>query len=205
MMTDCKFKKGDRVRVDSCCQSYGKYGTVIKYIKYPCWYDAKYVEVRLDNGTTHSYNEKSLILVNEQNNINKGDNNMLIGNYRVAIVNFLHGTNTIKGYAFALFDTDVNVDDLVLCDTSCGYSVAKVVEIVPKSEYEGVNVTKEIVCKVDFTNFETRKENRAKAAKLKVDMDKKIKEMQELAVFEMMAEKNPELKEMLKAYKELMN
>lgn len=205
MMTDCKFKKGDKVQVVSECQSYGRFGTVVRCFTDGLIYNHNYVEVRLDDGISRNYNELSLVLVNEQNNINKGDNNMLIGNYWVAIVNFVHGTNTTKGYAFALFDTNVTVDDLVLCDTSCGYSVAKVVEIIPKSEYEGVNVTKEIVCKVDFTNFETRKENRAKAAKLKVDMDKKIKEMQELAVFEMMAEKNPELKEMLEAYKELMN
>ena len=35
-------------------------------------------------------------------------------------------------------------------------------------------------------------------------MDKKMKEMQELALYEMMAEKSPELKEMLDNYKALM-
>lgn len=199
-----KFTNGDRVRVISECQSYGQCGIVIKYIRYPIWYDAKYVEVRLDNGTTHSYNEKSLVLSNEQNNFYKGDNNMLVGNYRVAMVKFVQGTNTVKGYAFALYDNDITVGDLVLCDTSNGYNVAKVEEILSKSDYEGTTVTKEVICKVDFTNFENRKENRAKAIKIKAEMDKKIKEMQELTLFEMMAEKSPELKEMLEAYKGLL-
>ena len=198
-----KFTKGDRVRVESHCQSYGQHGTVIKYINYPSWYDTKYVEVRLDNGIKNSYNEKSLVLANKQNNIIKGDNNMLVGNYRVAMVKFVQGTNTVKGYAFALFDNDIEVGDLVLCDTSNGYSVAKVEEIISKADYEGTTVTKEIICKVDFTEFNNRKENRAKATKLKAEMDKKIKEMQELTLFEMMAEKSPELKEMLEAYKGL--
>ena len=129
---------------------------------------------------------------------------MLVGNYRVAMVKFVQGTNTVKGYAFALFDNNIEVGDLVLCDTSNGYGVAKVEEIISKTDYEGTTVTKEIICKVDFTDFNNRKENRAKAVKIKAEMDKKIKEMQELTLFEMMAEKSPELKEMLEAYKGLL-
>lgn len=203
METDCKFKRGDRVQIVSECQSYGQCG-VVTLISREYWNNYYYVTVKLDNGHTLNYNEKSLILADEQNNIIKGDKNMLIGNYNVAMVKFLQGTNTAKGYAFALFDDDVKVDDCVLCDTANGYGVAKIIEIIPKSEYEGTKVTKEIICKVDFANYENRKENRTKALKLKSEMDKKIKEMQELAVFEMMAEKNPELKEMLEVYKGLM-
>ena len=201
MGKDCNFKIGDRVQVvREGLQTYGFTGKVhgVSY-----WGDI--VEVYLDKlNKIYNYNSKSLMFENEQNNITKGDNNMLIGNYNVAMVKFLQGTNTAKGYAFALFDDDVKVNDCVLCDTANGYGVAKIIEIIPKSEYEGTKVTKEIICKVDFANYENRKENRTKALKLKSEMDKKIKEMQELAVFEMMAEKNPELKEMLEVYKGLM-
>lgn len=195
-----KFKKGDRVRIVSHCQSYGWCGMVTHIFQ---GYWNNYISVKLDNGITNSYKEESLVLANEKNNIIKGDNNMLVGNYKIAMVKFVQGTNTTKGYAFALYDNDITVGDLVLCDTSNGYNVAKVEEIISKSDYEGTTVTKEIICKVDFTNFENRKENRAKAVKLKVDMDKKIKEMQELTLYEMMAEKCPELKEMLDIYKDL--
>lgn len=207
MAKDYKFQKGDRVQVTSWCQSQGKIGTVTL-----CWHNIYnrniYYAVKLDNGNSHNYNELSLALAstNKQNNItNKGDNEMITGNYKIAMVKFVKGTNTTKGYAFALFDDSVCVDDLVLCDTENGYNVAKVTEIISKDDYEGCNVTKEIVCKVDFTAFEQRKENRAKATKLKGEMDKKMKEMQELTLYEMMAEKSPELAEMLKQYKTLMN
>ena len=201
MGKNCKFKIGDRVQViREGLQTYGFTGKV-----HATSYWGDIVEVYLDQlNKIYNYNSKSLMFENEQNNITKGDNNMLIGNYNVAMVKFLQGTNTAKGYAFALFDDEVKVDDCVLCDTANGYVVAKIIEIIPKSEYEGTKVTKEIICKVDFTEFENRKENRTKALKLKSEMDKKIKEMQELAVFEMMAEKNPELKEMLEMYKGLM-
>lgn len=204
MVFKCKFQKGDCVQVISCCQSYGEIGTVVK-----CWHsyynNNNYVEVKLDNGSTHNYNELSLISIdtNKQNNIIKGDNEMITGNYRIAMVKFVQGTNTVKGYAFALFDEYVEVDNYVLCDTVNGYSVAKVVDIIDKNEYSGVDVTKEIICGLNFVDFEQRKKNREEAKKLKSEMDKKMKEMQELALYEMMAEKSPELKEMLEAYKGL--
>ena len=103
-----------------------------------------------------------------------------------------------------LFDENIDTDDLVLCDTKYGYSVARVVDIIPQLGYEGVNVTKEIICKVDFSDFEKRKESRKKAQKLKSKMDKKVKELQGIALIEVMAENNPELKNMLNEYKELM-
>ena len=203
MATEYKFKKGDKVQVISECQSYGQIGTVMNL--YNSWmYGHKYVEIRLNNGIKNRYNENSLVLANEQNNIDKGDNYMLMGNYKIAMVKFVQGTNTVKGYAFALFDNSIVVDDLVLCDTANGYSVAKVVELLPLNEYKGVTVTKEIICKVDFTDFENRKANRAKAKQLKTEMDKKIKDLQELTLYEMMAEKSPELKEMLEVYKGLL-
>ena len=203
MVFKCKFQKGDCVQVVSCCQSYGKIGTVVK-----CWHSSynnnNYVEVKLDNGSTHNYNELSLITIdtNKQNNIIKGDNKMITGNYRIAMVKFVQGTNTTKEYAFALFDEYVDVDNYVLCDTANGYGVAKVVEIIAKDEYDG-DVTKEIICGLNFVDFEQRKKNREEAKKLKSEMDKKMNEMQELALYEMMAEKSPELKEMLEAYKGL--
>lgn len=129
---------------------------------------------------------------------------MLIGTYNVAMVKMLQGVNTTKEYAFALYDEKVNVDDLVLCDTQYGYAVARVVHIMPLEEYEGVNITKEVICKVDFNDFEKRKDVKCRAKKLKSSMDKMVKELQDIALVELMAEKNPELKTMLDEYKSLM-
>lgn len=195
-----KFKIGDKVLVISECQTRGCVG-VVEGMDY--WHT--YITVKFDSGFKRTYNKNSLKLYNEENNItNKGDNEMITGNYRVAMVKFVQGTNTTKEYAFALFEDYINVDNYVLCDTAHGYSVGKVVEIINKDEYEGADVTKEIICPVYFVDFEQRKKNREVAQKLKSEMDKKMKEMQELALYEMMAEKSPELKEMLDNYKALM-
>ena len=201
MAKSYKFQKGDRVQVVSECQSYGQIGIVDV-----ADYCQTYITVKFDSGVRRTYNKNALILYNEENNItNKGDNEMIVGNYRVAMVKFVQGTNTTKEYAFALFEEYLEVDDYVLCDTAHGYSVGKIVKIINKDEYEGAEVTKEIICFVDFSDFEQRKENREKAKKLKTEMDKKMKEMQEFALYEMMAEKNPELKEMFEQYKILIN
>ena len=198
------FQKGDKVLVTSECQTQGWVG-VVEGISNPYWDNSTYVTVKFNSGLKRSYNSRSLKLYNEENNItDKGDNEMITGNYRVAMVKFIQGTNTDKKYAFALFDDYMNVNEYVLCDTAYGYSVGKIVEIISKDEYEGTEITKEIICGVYFDNFEQRKKNREEAKKLKSEMDKKMKEMQELALYEMMAEKSPELKEMLDNYKALM-
>jgi hypothetical protein len=197
-----KFQHDDIVRVISNCQAYGQIGRIIRYISCNSYCNSNYVQVRLTTGHIKNFNENSLVLENNTMII-KGDHNMITGNYNVAMVKFIQGTNTIKGYAFALFDDNIKIDDLVLCDTANGYGVAKVTDILPQDEYEGTSVTKEIICKVDFTDFEQRKTNREKAKKLKSEMDKKLKDLQEIALYELMAEKSPELKEMLEAYKSL--
>lgn len=125
---------------------------------------------------------------------------MVTGNYRIAIVNFLKGSNTTKGYSFALFDSSITVDDIVLCDTSVGYQVAKVIDIVEQLNYNGVDVTKEIICKVDFSNFQKRIEERKRKVELKAKMDAMVKDDKELMLYQMLAEKNPVMKEMLDEY-----
>ena len=125
---------------------------------------------------------------------------MVTGNYRIAIVNFLKGSNTTKGYSFALFDSSIVVDDIVLCDTSVGYQVAKVIDIVEQLNYNGADVTKEIICKVDFSNFQKRIEERKRKVELKAKMDAMVKDDKELMLYQMLAEKNPVMKEMLDEY-----
>ena len=136
----------------------------------------------------------------------KGESMMPVyGNYRVATVKFIQGTNTRKEYSFALFDCDINEDDFVLCDTNMGYNVAKVVRIIPKSEYKGCTVTKEIICKVDFTKFNNRKELREQKDRIKKQMDKMVRDNQELFLYQALAEKNPEMAALLETYQALGN
>lgn len=200
------FNRGDKVIViKQGLQSYGEIGIVSESY---CYDTCTYVTF---NNWHNTGENKTLYLNNanlEKYDVNKyvngGKNTMAVnGNYRVATVKFLQGMNTSKEYAFALFDNEVYPNDFVLCDTANGYSVARVSGIVHKNEWEGATVTKEIICKVDFSEFEARKELRKQKEVLKKQMDKMVADNQELILYQAIAEKNPEMAEMLKAYKAL--
>ena len=201
-MKNEKFTKGDRIIVvRDNLQTKGRLGTV--YVERSDKH-GDCIGVRLDGcDITLYYNKKSIKLVddfNEKENVMKVE-----GNYRVALVNFLDGMNTVKDYAFALFDDEIVENDLVICDSANRYCVAKVSKIMTKEEYTGTTITKEVVCKVDFTDFEQRKEDRKKKAELKKKMDKLVADSQEIALYQMLAKDNPEMAEMLEEYKKLLN
>lgn len=212
-----EFKRGDTVRVcNPSLKTYRKVGVVgatqlfthcvevdIAGLPLLVFKPSNLELVR--RGVESDYIEHDVRVTNEICKNEKERNDMCVkGNYEVALVKFVQGMNTTKNYAFALFDDTVCVNDTVLVDTSNGYGVAVVSEIHSKSDYEELGCslpTREVICKIDFTAFDERKAKRAKAAKLKNDMDKMVKSLQEIAVFELLAEKSPELKAMLEEYK----
>lgn len=204
---------GDKVIINDYCLYWSSYKNTVGKIgviqgrkssagNYPVLIDGMY------NTKVSSYsgcfwiNENYISLVNKEE---EKQMTVVKGNYKVAMVKFLQGTNTTMDYAFALFDDSIKKDDYVLVDTSKGFSVAKVSEVKSQVDYDGVTVTKEVVCKVDFADFEKRKENRKKKDALKKRMDAMIKDNQEVVLYEMLAKTNPDMAEMLKEYKELSN
>lgn len=149
----------------------------------------------------------------KQNNIyNKGEENMnkIIGNYRVAKVRFLQGSNTHNTYNYALFDNEIQqYDNCVVKSANHGLGIAVIEEII--DDVDNISVTdnygniREIVCKIDMSAFNKRIDDRLRASQLKKEMDKKVKELQGLALYKMMAESSPELKAMLSEYEKLVN
>lgn len=195
-----KFEIGDRVRVISDCKTQGKVGTITEYEENQ-YSRLRWVTVQLDGyEKKFVYNELSLIREDESevHNIMA-----LTGNFKVARVQFLDGYNKDKIYNFALFDNDIESGDFVLCDTQNGYNVAKVLS-VESIESSGVTVTKEIICKVDFSKFEHRKEVRKQKAELKTKLDKAIRENQDLVLYETVAQSNTQVAELLSQYKALL-
>lgn len=193
-----KFKSGDRIIVTAeHIQSYEQIGTILNY------YSPTSCKICFDNW--NGLGRKELAI--KEIYLERYEDNMAAvkGNYKVAMVKFLEGVNTTKDYAFALFDDTIKKDDYVLVDTTRGFSVGKVSEVKSQVDYDGVTVTKEVVCKVDFSDFEKRKENRKKKDALKKRMDAMIKDNQEVVLYEMLAKTNPDMAEMLKEYKELSN
>jgi hypothetical protein len=123
-------------------------------------------------------------------------------NFMVAGVKFLEGSNKDKEYFYALFD-EYNVGDLVVVQTGHhGLALAEISSL-GWSDKDKVKCSREIVTRVDMKNFCERKEKRKALAQLKKDMDKKVKELQETAIYELLAQSDPVLASMLADYKKL--
>lgn len=198
-MTERKFNIGDRVTIISDCKTNGKVGVITNYEE--CEYSRlKFVTVQLDGfDKPFIYNELSLAAENER----EVKTMALTGNFNIARVQFLDGYNKDKVYGFALFDKDVTEGDYVLCDTQNGYNVAKVIGIETIENY-GKGVAKEIVCKVDFSAYEHRKEVRKQKTEIKAKLDKAIQENQDLVLYETVAKSNTQVAELLDRYKALL-
>lgn len=111
--------------------------------------------------------------------------------------------NTGKEYYFKAYNA-LNVDDVVVVDTQYGYQLATVVEVEPEVSVSGAKkITRSVVCKVDFSDFNARMEKTEKAKRIKAQMDARIEKLKENAFYEMMAEKDPELKVMLDEFNAL--
>lgn len=106
-------------------------------------------------------------------------------------------------YHYAIYDdgNTYKVGDKVIVSGRCG-DVLEIINILSPEEVI-TNICAEVICKVDTTAYDERVENREKADKLKKEMDKMIKAMDESKKYEMYAEESPELAEMLNEYKSL--
>ena len=123
-------------------------------------------------------------------------------NFMVAGVKFLDGSNKDKEYFYALFE-EYNVGDLVVVQTGHhGLALAEI-SSVDCGDKNRVKCSREIITRVDMEAFYQRQEKRKALAQLKKDMDKKVKELQETALYELLAEKDPALAAMLAEYKQL--
>ena len=162
------------------------------------------VGVRIDN----HYNVKSSTGLfwfdaNEVEKIEKGDKFMMFEDFTVVGVKFLDGSNTDKEYFYALYEY-VEVGDLVVVNTGHhGIALARVSSI-GKGNKDDVKHGREVISRVDETNHKLRVERRTEIARLKSEMDKRVKELQDIAIYEMLAEKDPSLADMLGTFKSLL-
>lgn len=112
-------------------------------------------------------------------------------------------------YYYAIFD-DGRVycpGDKVIVSGAASGTVHIISEIIDAEEATNrmgkKNITAEVIGYVDTSAYDNRVAKRKDAEELKKKMDHIIKEMDENNKYEMYAERNPELKEMLETYKKL--
>lgn len=117
------------------------------------------------------------------------------GIYRIAKVVYFDEPNYVdKTGTVACYDNAVNVDDYVVVNKDYGYAVAKVMELTEQTDEK---ITREIVCKADFSDYFNRCENRKRRGELMKQMEKRASELKEIALYEMLAKEDPTMAAML--------
>lgn len=108
-------------------------------------------------------------------------------------------------YYYAIYEDQdcYKVGDKILVSGAC-HDILEIVGILTPEEVKGkVNITAEVICKVDTEAYEKRVEERKKKVQLKKELDKKLKELVSENQYEWAAEKNPEFAKMLEEYKKI--
>lgn len=183
---------GDEVRIISDCNSTGRIGTIVNIGEY-CY------SVKFNEFDVRTFGKNSVEKVLE-----KGEKEMTLdGKYRIALVRFQNNPSN-KEYCFALYDDSVDIGDYVVCDSSTGWGIANVYNIVPADVAE-YKPTREIICKIDVSKFEKRKSIRTKKKDIKNKLDAAVANNQNLIMYEAVAKQVPEVAELLEAYKTLLN
>lgn len=129
----------------------------------------------------------------------------LTGYKAVAVIK--QGYN-FKHYHFAIYDDGFDYqpgDKVILSNSNDIWTINEIITPEEATARYNKNIIAEVVCKVDTNSYDKRVQKRKAIEKLKRDMDKKIKEMDESKKYEMYAAENPDLKNMLEAYKALIN
>ncbi len=207
------FDVGMRVKVSDRQYSYqskkftdkviGAYGTVNRVDLY---YEK--IAVKLD-GTLNElsatgnffFKPRELEILDENNKIREDKNMSTIKNYlNIAKIKFIDERGC-RTWEYANFDASLRPRDIcVVMTANHGMSLAEVVEILPRNDIE---TTREIVAKVDTEAYDTRVAVRKQVAELKAKMEERAKQLQDVALYKMLAENDPAMMELLNEYQAL--
>lgn len=109
--------------------------------------------------------------------------------------------NTTKEYFYRVLPgTEPKVGDLAIVACINGFQVAVVTSLNALYERDDLAYALGFV---DPEKYNTYQENQAKKKLLKSKMDRMRKELEDLVTLDLLAEKSPEFKELLEAYRKL--
>lgn len=206
------FKEGSRVEVVRCTsykkRNYkGKLGTVVRN-QY-----GQYGKIIVDLDTEMNpygcsgyfyFKPHELSLVTECNNdILEEENTMqnnVINYLNIAKIQYLNSDKP-STYNYANFDSALKVGNLcVVKSLNHGLGLAKVIEIIEQND---IQTPREIVARVDTQDYDFRVAARKDAAELKAKMQARAKQLQDIALYQMLAEKDADMQDLLNRYQSL--
>ena len=124
------------------------------------------------------------------------------GNYRIADVRFIDGNND-KTYKYACYDSNIVVGDIcVVKSANHGFGIAEVINFEPKTEER---ITREIVCVADFGEYYAREFARKRKKELRQKMANRAAQLQEIAMYAILAKEDSEMQTLLSEFEVLNN
>lgn len=155
-----------------------------------------------------------LVEVDEDDNEIKEDKKMekITGYLNVVKIKAITDTGVNPHiYEYANYDEDLAVNDVCVVTGLTkvrdlgstilrGLSVATVVAIEERNDIE---VAGEVVAKIDMRHYDNRVRSRIKAAELKAKMEARAKQLQDIALYQMLAKDDPDMAALLEEYQGL--
>lgn len=141
-----------------------------------------------------------LVEVDEfDNEIVKEKNMEKITGYLNCVKVAFNGADKPSGYYYANFESDLKVGELCIVKYGSRMDVATVVEIIDAT----VETYNEVVAKVYTDDYNARVKIRARAAELKAKMEARAKQLQDIALYQMLAKDDPDMATLLDEYQGL--
>lgn len=143
----------------------GKYGILLDCIKNPASCEGLFW---MRKGELMLEKE----IVREENKMAK-----LEGYKKVAVIQQGIGCYA-KDYFYALYDENICVGDKVLITGNASGQVWTIKDVIEKEYGITNNITSEVICKIDTTDYDERCEKRKQAEEIRKQMEKKKKEIE---------------------------
>ena len=148
------------------------------------------------------FKRNELELVDDENNMEENNMEFVTNYINVARVQFL-SDGSPSNYKYVNFDPELQVGDTCIAKYNVSaYGVAKVVEILDDAD---VKTDREIVARVDMSAYNQRVANRTKAAELKAKMEERAKQLQDVALYQLLAKDDSAMMDLLKEYQAINN
>lgn len=133
--------------------------------------------------------------------IEEKESNIMEGNYTIAQIRFLDESNPERAYKYACYDPDIAIGDIcVVASAHHGLGIARVVGMSTKTDEK---ITREIVCKCDFSAYNNRQLVRQRREALLKKMQARADELREIALFKALAANDEDMSTMLNEYNTL--
>lgn len=182
----------------------GNYGEVVRITRPPRSPSIK-VGVLIDDHPNDSsrylayWFEADSLQTSYEEDYNMDTNTIFIQAKMLGHPEYANQTN-LPSYTYSTIIPDLQPGDILVVHTAKhGLAVAEFIEYTETKATSG----REVVAKVDISEYQARKEAAKKLASLRQAMDKRLRESQTLALYEALAQTDDEMLKLLNEYKQV--